>query len=57
MRSQYLWVLGVLHSGPSSPTFAGVTLGQSSQLWPSFLTYKTVGEGLWLLKAPPLQPQ
>lgn len=57
MRSQYLWVLGALHSGPSSPIFTGVTLGQSSQLWPSFLTYKTVGEGLKWLKATPLQPQ
>lgn len=46
MQSQYLWVLGALHSGPSSPIFAGVTLGQSSQLWPGFLTYKTVREEL-----------
>lgn len=46
MRSQDLWVLGALHSGPSCPIFAGVTLGQSSQPWPSFLIYKTVGEGL-----------
>lgn len=46
MWSQYLWVPGALHSGPSSPIFARVTLGQSSQLWPIFLTYKTVGEDL-----------
>lgn len=46
MRSQYLWVSGALHSGPSSLIFARVTLDQSPQLWPIFLTYKTAGEEL-----------